>query len=63
VETWDEVVAFRQTLCSTHHRRVLMHLVHGDHPSSIASALGLPASTVRRMIRALWKRYQRFRER
>jgi hypothetical protein len=53
VETWDEVVAFRQTLCSTHHRRVLMHLVHGDHPSSIASALGLPASTVRRMIRAL----------
>jgi DNA-directed RNA polymerase specialized sigma24 family protein len=63
LETWDDVGAFRLTLCSTHHRRVLMHLVAGDHPTSIASALGLPASTVRRMIRAVRKRFQRFRER
>ena len=62
VETWDEVVGFRHTLCSTHHRRVLMHLVQGDHPTSIASALGLPSSTVRRTIDAVRERFRRFWE-
>ena len=62
VETWDEYVAFRQSLTSPVHRRVLRHLVEGDCPTSIACSLDLPASTVRRTIDSLQERFSQFRE-